>query len=153
MNCSPMTRVRRALVEILQADPQLVVTNVFRDDQFIASKIVVYPYVSQVEYPQALENGMRAGYVRASFEILANALADNDPSGKGIAAEKTGEIVSRIMHRLETYNVDTLSVGNDGRYKTRILSVTIDGNVGDFDDGNRIRLGLAGTVVAHIESL
>lgn len=153
MNVSPMTRARRAVVEILQADPQLVVTNVFRDDQFIATKIVCYPYVTQVDYPESLENGMRTGYMRASFEILANAVADNDPSGKGVASEKAGELVSRVMHRLETYDVDTLAVGNDGRYKTRILSVTIDGNVGDFDEGNRVRIGLAGTVVAHIESL
>lgn len=155
MNASPMAYARRVVADILATDPGVSVVNVFNDDMFVSGKIVCYPYVSSMTYDNNTERGMPSGFATAAVEILCNATTANDASKQGLKTEAAADIVSRIKYRMETYNLASVAVADDGRFKTRIVSVAVDGNVGAFDDGSgKIMIGIAATVemVSFIKS-
>lgn len=148
MNLSPMAYARRVVADILATDPGLSVVAVFNDDLFISGKTVCYPYVSSVEYDTQTERGVPSGLATASVEILCNATTANDASKAGLKTDAAADIVSRIKYRMETYNLRSFAAADDGRFKTQVVSVAVDGNVGTFDDGSgKIMLGIAATVV------
>lgn len=148
MTASPMAAIRNAVATILESDAGLMVTNVFSEDMFVGGKAVCYPYVASMTYDVTDEARRGTGMGTAEVDIFCNALTNSDPAKRGVKTELAADIVSRIKYRLETYDLSTLDVSNDGRYRTHILAIAVDGNVGDFDDGSgKIRIGVSVSVV------
>lgn len=152
MNFSPMAAIREAVCSILEADPQIVVTRVFSNDMFVGGKSVAYPYVASMTYDVTDEAARGSGMGTAEVDILVNASCETDPAKQGIKTIVAAEVISRIKYRLETYNLSTLETNDDTRYRTHILAIAVDGNVGDFDDGSgKIRIGISTTVIFGLE--
>lgn len=150
MNQSPLQYVRRSIGAALETDPEIVVQYVHRD-AWRANKCIVYPFISQAVLGTTGEDGVAGGYCRASFELLCNVMTDADPANKGIASDTVDGFLSRIMYRLHGTDWQALAAADDGRYKTRLLAVQVDGVTSDYaDNDTKVLFGIAGTATFAI---
>lgn len=143
---SPMQYVVDTIVDALSSDPELSVRRIWRPDAYESTRVLCYPYISQMQYDSDAENGMGLGLGRALVEVMCNAMVESDPSEQGIATERAGDIAARIKYAIETYDV-TNSYNEDSRFATQIVNMFCDGHVGNFNVGsNKVQMGIALTV-------
>ena len=143
---SPMQYVIDTIVDALSSDPELSVRRIWRPDAYESTRVLCYPYISQMQYDSDAENGMGLGLGRALVEVMCNAMVESDPSEQGIATERAGDIAARIKYAIETYDVSN-SYNEDSRFATQIVNMFCDGHVGNFNVGsNKVQMGIALTV-------
>lgn len=143
---SPMQYVVDTIVDALSSDPELSVRRIWRPDAYESTRVLCYPYISQMQYDSDAENGMGLGLGRALVEVMCNAMVESDPSEQGIATERAGDIAARIKYAIETYDVSN-SYNEDSRFATQIVNMFCDGHVGNFNVGsNKVQMGIALTV-------
>lgn len=143
---SPMQYVVDTIVDALSSDPELSVRRIWRPDAYESTRVLCYPYISQMQYDSDAENGMGLGLGRALVEVMCNAMVESDPSEQGIATERAGDIAARIKYAIETYDVSN-SYNEDSRFATQIVNMFCDGHVGNFNIGsNKVQMGIALTV-------
>ena len=143
---SPMQYVIDTIVDALSSDPELSVRRIWRPDAYESTRVLCYPYISQMQYDSDAENGMSLGLGRALVEVMCNAMVESDPSEQGIATERAGDIAARIKYAIETYDVSN-SYNEDSRFATQIVNMFCDGHVGNFNVGsNKVQMGIALTV-------
>lgn len=143
---SPMQYVVDTIVDALSSDPELSVRRIWRPDAYESTRVLCYPYISQMQYDSDAENGMSLGLGRALVEVMCNAMVESDPSEQGIATERAGDIAARIKYAIETYDVSN-SYNEDSRFATQIVNMFCDGHVGNFNVGsNKVQMGIALTV-------
>lgn len=143
---SPMQYVIDTIVDALSADPELSVRRIWRPDAYESTRVLCYPYISQMQYDSDAENGMGLGLGRALVEVMCNAMVESDPSEQGIATERAGDIAARIKYAIETHDLSN-SYNEDSRFATQIVNMFCDGHVGNFNVGsNKVQMGIALTV-------
>lgn len=143
---SPMQYVVDTIVDALSSDAELSVRRIWRPDAYESTRVLCYPYISQMQYDSDAENGMGLGLGRALVEVMCNAMVESDPSEQGIATERAGDIAARIKYAIETYDVSN-SYNEDSRFATQIVNMFCDGHVGNFNVGsNKVQMGIALTV-------
>ena len=143
---SPMQYVIDTIVDALSSDPELSVRRIWRPDAYESTRVLCYPYISQMQYDSDAENGMGLGLGRALVEVMCNAMVESDPSEQGIATERAGDIAARIKYAIETYDVSS-SYNEDSRFATQIVNMFCDGHVGNFNVGsNKVQMGIALTI-------
>ena len=143
---SPMQYVIDTIVDALSTDPELSVRRIWRPDAYESTRVLCYPYISQMQYDSDAENGMGLGLGRALVEVMCNAMVESDPSEQGIATERAGDIAARIKYAIETHDLSQ-SYNEDSRFVTQIVSMFCDGHVGNFNIGsNKVQMGIALTV-------
>lgn len=150
---SPMQCVVDTIVDALSSDPELSVRRIWRPDAYESTRVLCYPYISQMQYDSDAENGMGLGLGRALVEVMCNAMVESDPSEQGIATERAGDIAARIKYAIETYDVSN-SYNEDSRFATQIVNMFCDGHVGNFNIGsNKVQMGIALTVTYLIRPI
>ena len=150
---SPMQYVVDTIVDALSSDPELSVRRIWRPDAYESTRVLCYPYISQMQYDSDAENGMGLGLGRALVEVMCNAMVESDPSEQGIATERAGDIAARIKYAIETYDVSN-SYNEDSRFATQIINMFCDGHVGNFNVGsNKVQMGIALTVTYLIRPI
>ena len=143
---SPMQYVIDTIVDALSTDPELSVRRIWRPDAYESTRVLCYPYISQMQYDSDAENGMGLGLGRALVEVMCNAMVESDPSEQGIATERAGDIAARIKYAIETHDLSN-SYNEDSRFVTQIVNMFCDGHVGNFNVGsNKVQMGIALTV-------
>lgn len=143
---SPMQYVVDTIVDALSSDPELSVRRIWRPDAYESTRVLCYPYISQMQYDSDAENGMGLGLGRALVEVMCNAMVESDPSEQGIATERAGDIAARIKYAIETHDLSN-SYNEDSRFVTQIVNMFCDGHVGNFNVGsNKVQMGIALTV-------
>lgn len=143
---SPMQYVIDTIVDALSSDPELSVRRIWRPDAYESTRVLCYPYISQMQYDSDAENGLGLGLGRALVEVMCNAMVESDPSEQGIATERAGDIAARIKYAIETYDVSN-SYNEDSRFATQIVNMFCDGHVGNFNVGsNKVQMGIALTI-------
>lgn len=143
---SPMQYVIDTIVDALSSDPELSVRRIWRPDAYESTRVLCYPYISQMQYDSDAENGMGLGLGRALVEVMCNAMVESDPSEQGIATERAGDIAARIKYAIETHDLSN-SYNEDSRFATQIVNMFCDGHVGNFNVGsNKVQMGIALTV-------
>lgn len=143
---SPMQYVIDTIVDALSSDPELSVRRIWRPDAYESTRVLCYPYISQMQYDSDAENGMGLGLGRALVEVMCNAMVESDPSEQGIATERAGDIAARIKYAIETHDLSD-SYNEDARFVTQIVNMFCDGHVGNFNVGsNKVQMGIALTV-------
>ena len=143
---SPMQYVVDTIVDALSSDPELSVRRIWRPDAYESTRVLCYPYISQMQYDSDAENGMGLGLGRALVEVMCNAMVESDPSEQGIATERAGDIAARIKYAIETHDLSN-SYNEDSRFVTQIVNMFCDGHVGNFNIGsNKVQMGIALTV-------
>ena len=143
---SPMQYVIDTIVDALSSDPELSVRRIWRPDAYESTRVLCYPYISQMQYDSDAENGMGLGLGRALVEVMCNAMVESDPSEQGIATERAGDIAARIKYAIETHDLSN-SYNEDSRFVTQIVNMFCDGHVGNFNIGsNKVQMGIALTV-------
>lgn len=146
MASNPMQYVIDTVIDALTEDAELSVRRIWRPDAYESTRVLCYPYISQMQYDSDAENGMGLGLGRALVEVMCNAMVESDPSEQGIATERAGDIAARIKYAIETYDVSN-SYNEDSRFATQIISMFCDGHVGNFNIGsNKVQMGIALTV-------
>ena len=143
---SPMQYVIDTIVDALSSDPELSVRRIWRPDAYESTRVLCYPYISQMQYDSDAENGMGLGLGRALVEVMCNAMVESDPSEQGIATERAGDIAARVKYAIETHDLSE-SYNRDSRFETQIIAMFCDGHVGNFNIGsNKVQMGIALTV-------
>lgn len=146
MATNPMMHILDTVIEALQSDPELSVRRIWRPDAYESTRVLCYPYISQMQYDADAENGMSLGLGRALVEVMCNAMVESDPSEQGIATEKAGDIAARIKYAIETHDLSQ-SYNEDPRFQTQIINMFCDGHVGNFNVGsNKVQMGIALTI-------
>lgn len=153
MASNPMQYVIDTVIDALTADPELSVRRVWRPDAYESTRVLCYPYISQMQYDSDAENGMGLGLGRALVEVMCNAMVESDPSEQGIATERAGDIAARIKYAIETHDLSD-SYNEDARFVTQIVNMFCDGHVGNFNIGsNKVQMGIALTVTYLIRPI
>lgn len=148
---SPMQFIVDTVVSALQAEPTFNVVRIWRADAYESMRTTVYPYVSTMQYSNSDESSYNTGYARAAVEIMCNALVPADLQGAGRSTEVVGDIAMRVKYALESFDCDAHAANQDVYYRTRIISIIVDGHVGNYNIGdNRVQLGVAATVYFSI---
>lgn len=151
---SPMQYVMDTIVDALSTDPELSVRRIWRADAYESTRVLCYPYISQMQYDADAENGLGLGLGRALIEVMCNAMVESDPSEQGIATERAGDIAARVKYAIESYDLGEISGNTDTRFATQIVAMHCDGHVGNFNIGsNKVQMGIALTVTYLIRPI
>lgn len=151
---SPMQYVMDTIVDALSTDPELSVRRIWRPDAYESTRVLCYPYISQMQYDADAENGLGLGLGRALVEVMCNAMVESDPSEQGIATERAGDIAARVKYAIESYDLGEISGNTDTRFATQIVAMHCDGHVGNFNIGsNKVQMGIALTVTYLIRAI
>jgi hypothetical protein len=151
---SPMQYVMDTIVDALSSDPELSVRRIWRPDAYESTRVLCYPYISQMQYDADAENGLGLGLGRALVEVMCNAMVESDPSEQGIATERAGDIAARVKYAIESYDLGEISGNTDTRFATQIVAMHCDGHVGNFNIGsNKVQMGIALTVTYLIRAV
>lgn len=147
MASNPMQYVIDTVIDALTQDEELSVRRVWRPDAYESTRVLCYPYISQMQYDADAENGLGLGLGRALVEVMCNAMVESDPSEQGIATERAGDIAARVKYAVESYDLAAIAGNTDARFATQIVAMHCDGHVGNFNIGsNKVQMGVALTV-------